>query len=179
MKPALMLTSTLALAASALLTSAPAPAQTVYRCPNNEYTNQVKGRTDCQLIKELPPITILSTSGAAPARSSGTNTSSSLSSGANTAAQRARDADAKPILEQELRRAEAKQAELEKEYNDGKPERIGGEQNYQKYLDRVNEMKAALDRNKADIEGIKRELARFAPAPAPAQAATAVPATNP
>ncbi len=32
--------------------------------------------------------------------------------------------------------------------------------NHQKYLDRVAEMKAALERNEKDIEGLTRELTR-------------------
>jgi hypothetical protein len=80
----------------------------------------------------------------------------------DTPEQRARDADAKAILEQELRRAESRQAELVKDYNNGEPDKIGGEaRNYQKYLDRVAEMKASIARNQSDIDGIKRELGRF------------------
>jgi hypothetical protein len=74
--------------------------------------------------------------------------------------QRARDADARLILESELRKAETRQAELLKEYNNGEPERLGSERNYQRYLDRVAELKASLARNEADIAGIRRELQR-------------------
>lgn len=75
--------------------------------------------------------------------------------------QRARDTDARQILESELKKAETRQAELQKEYNAGEPERLGSERNYQKYIDRVAELKAALARNEADIAGIRRELARL------------------
>jgi hypothetical protein len=75
--------------------------------------------------------------------------------------QRARDADARLILESELKKAEARQADLVREYNNGEPERRGDERNYQKYLDRVAELKAAIARNEADIAGIKRELSRL------------------
>jgi len=87
----------------------------------------------------------------------------------DTAETRAKEADAKLILEAELKKAEAKQAELQKEFNNGEPERQGAEtRNHQKYLDRVAELKAAIARNEADIAGIKRELARV-----PAQSSTA------
>ena len=33
--------------------------------------------------------------------------------------------------------------------------------NYQKYLDRVAELKAAIARNESDIAGIRRELGRL------------------
>jgi hypothetical protein len=77
--------------------------------------------------------------------------------------QRARDADARAILESELKKAEARQLELAKDYNNGEPEMLGPEhRNHQKYLDRVAEMKADIERNESDIAGIKRELARLA-----------------
>jgi hypothetical protein len=158
MKPVLLLALCLTIAAVGV----PALAQDrVYRCPNNEYTNQIKGRTGCQLVKN-DGVTVISSTPAQAARSGPSPTPAPR---VDSAAQRAKDADAKAILEQELRRAEARQAELEKEYNNGQPDKIGGEaKNYQKYLDRVAEMKAAIERNKSDIEGIKRELARYSTA---------------
>ena len=158
----LLLTAVLALAV-------PAWAQNrVYRC-GNEYTNQPKGRTDCKPV-EGGNITIVRGTTPRAASSNGAAARSSAS-GAPAAAprvddaeQRKRDADARAILEQELRRAEARQAELEQEYKGGQPDKIGGEaRNYQKYLDRVAELKASIERNQADIEGIKRELDRLPP----------------
>jgi len=76
--------------------------------------------------------------------------------------QKARDADARLILEAELKKAEARQAELQKEWNNGEPEKMGPEhRNHQKYLDRVAELKAAIARNESDIAGIRRELGRL------------------
>jgi hypothetical protein len=76
--------------------------------------------------------------------------------------QKARDADARAILEAELKKAEDRQADLVKEYNGGEPEKQGPEaRNYQKYLDRVEELKASIARNGNDIAGIQRELARL------------------
>jgi hypothetical protein len=75
--------------------------------------------------------------------------------------QKARDAEARGILEAELKKAETRRAELLKEYNNGEPEKLGPEhRNYQKYLDRVAELKASLERNEQDIAGLKRELGR-------------------
>lgn len=76
--------------------------------------------------------------------------------------QRSRDADARYILEGELKKALARQEELQKEYNHGEPEKLGPEtRNHQKYLDRVAELKAAIARNEADIAGLRRELSRL------------------
>ncbi|MDO5692504.1 MAG: hypothetical protein Q4G70_08475 [Pseudomonadota bacterium] len=164
-----LLTSCLCLAAGLLaVAAAPASAQDrVYRC-GNEYTNQIKGRSDCKLV-EGGNVTIVrgtmpATVSERPVRSSAAPRTASAAPAApriDTPEQRARDADAKVILEQELRRAETRQAELLKEYNNGEPDKIGGEaRNYQKYLDRVAEMKAAVERNQSDIDGLKRELSR-------------------
>ena len=75
--------------------------------------------------------------------------------------QRQRDADARRILEEELRRDEDKLAELKREYNNGEPERRGEERNYQLYLDRVSSLKASITRTESDIAAIKRELAKI------------------
>jgi hypothetical protein len=75
--------------------------------------------------------------------------------------QKARDGEARAILEAELKKAEARQADLLREYNNGEPEKQGPEhKNFQKYLDRVAELKAAIERNDRDIAGLKRELSR-------------------
>ena len=175
MKP-LLLTTCLPLAAAVLgAVALPASAQDrIYRC-GNEYTNQIKGRSDCKLVEGGNVTVVRGTApAAAPAAPAPAPVTRSAAAAPRTASappaapridtpeQRARDSDAKAILEQELRRAEAKQAELVKEYNNGEPDKIGGEaRNYQKYLDRVAEMKASIARNQSDIDGLKRELSRL------------------
>jgi hypothetical protein len=75
--------------------------------------------------------------------------------------QKARDSDARAILESELKKAETRHAELLKEFNNGEPDKLGPEtRNHQKYLDRVAELKASIERNEKDIAGLKRELGR-------------------
>jgi hypothetical protein len=76
--------------------------------------------------------------------------------------QKARDSDSRAILESELKKSEAKLAEQQKEYNNGEPEKQGIEgRNYQRYLDRVAELKDGITRNQSDIAGLKREIARL------------------
>ena len=180
--PAFPLISTAALAAGLLLAALPAAAQErIYRC-GNEYTNQIKGRKDCKAVEggnvtvvrgtapsgaaAITPVRTSSLGGGGGGGGASTPSAPRVSSAPaapriDTPEQRVRDSDARTILEQELRRAETRQAELQKEYNNGQPERQGNERNYQKYLDRVAEMKASIARNQADIDGIKRELSRF------------------
>jgi hypothetical protein len=79
----------------------------------------------------------------------------------DAAEQKARDADAVQILESELKKAQERQLELQKEYNNGEPEKRADElRSTQKYLDRVAALKASLARNEADMAGIRRELGR-------------------
>ena len=82
----------------------------------------------------------------------------------DSADQRARDGEARSVLESELRRPKRARPSC-KEYNNGEPEKQGSEsRNYQKYLDRVAEMKAEIARNESDIAGIRREIGRMPPA---------------
>ncbi len=161
-----------AVAALALIAGPQAAAQEsrVFRCPGNEYINnatEAKQRGckpmeggNITIVQGTRPATEVRPMGqgvvTAPRRPAGDD------GGNNSAEQRARDADARAILENELRRAQQRQADLQKEYNNGEPEKLGPEtRNYQKYLDRVAELKAAIDRNDSDIAGIQREIARL------------------
>lgn len=73
-------------------------------------------------------------------------------------AQRGRDNDRRRILEDELASEEKRLADLRQEFNNGEPERRGDERNYQRYLDRVERLKADIARSEANVESLKREL---------------------
>ncbi len=97
----------------------------------------------------------------APARVAGTNPTS-MPRTEGSAEQKARESDSRSILESELKKAEAKLAEQQKEFNNGEPEKQGIEsRNYQRYLERVAELKESIARNQSDIAGLKRELSRI------------------
>jgi len=133
----------------------------IYRC-GNEYTNTVSEAQakNCKLIAG-GNVTVVQTPKSA-ARTAG---SPPAGQRVDSADQRSKDSDSRLILESELKKAEARQLELLKEYNNGEPERLGPEtRNNQKYVDRVAELKAAIARNVSDIEGIRRELSRVNPA---------------
>ena len=150
---------------AAALGAAAAQAQTrVFRC-GNTYTNDVNEAQSkgCRPL-EGGNVTVVEGTRVqtpAPPRPAVAGAAAPAGPRVESAEQRARDADARQILESELRKAEGRQAELLKEFNNGEPERRGDERNYQKYLDRVAELKAAIARNEADIAGIKRELSRL------------------
>jgi len=144
----------------------------IYRCPNNEYTNdsriaQAKG---CKTLEGGNITIVHGDSGYRERSSRATPPLAARPASASSPEQRARDADARRILEAELAKSEEKLADQQKDYNNGQPDRLGNERNYQKYLDRVAEMKADIGRTQDDIAGLKRELARL-PAPPASSAA--------
>lgn len=137
----------------------------IYRC-GNEYTNtvseaQAKG---CKLVQggnvTVVQGTRLNKASTVKSASSGT-TLAGNGARVDVSEQKSRDSDTRLILQSELAKAEARQAELIKEYNNGEPEKRGDEaRNHQKYLDRLAELKANLARNESDMAGIRRELGR-------------------
>lgn len=144
------------LAATSLVPSVQAQDR-IYRC-GNEYTNTVSESQakNCKLISGGNVTIVQALRPPAPA-----TRVASAGQRVDTVDQRAKDSDARLILEAELKKAEARQAELLKEYNNGEPEKMGPEaRNHQKYLDRVAELKANITRNESDIAGIRRELGR-------------------
>jgi hypothetical protein len=156
------------LAALALSTAALAPAAaqtgTMYRCPGNDYNNTLSAKEakdkGCKTI-DGAPITIIQMTKQRPGAGSSNAASGPAATRIDPAEQRARDNDARRILEAELKREEERLAFMRTEFNNGEPERRGDEKNNQKYLDRVADMKAALARKENDIASIKRELAKL------------------
>lgn len=153
------------------LAQAPGP---VYRCPGPPvlYTDALSPEEardrGCRTI-EGAPITIVQSPRPRPAAASASGSASgNLSRGSgdgkvDPAAQRQRDSDARRILEGELRREEERLAGLKRDFNNGEPERLGSERNYQTYLDRVASMKAGIARSESDVAALKRELAKLPP----------------
>ena len=137
----------------------------IYRC-GNEYTNTITGRQakDCKLIEggNVTVIQGVKPPGAAKSNSSNSSaTAPANSPRVDSSEQKSRDSDARQILEAELKKAEARQAELAKEFKGGDPDPQGSEaKNNAKYNERVAELKANLSRIESDIAGIQRELGR-------------------
>lgn len=141
---------------------------TVYRCPGPPvlYTDAISEKEarerGCRTI-EGAPISVMQSprSGGgkpAPVASSGPRPEGTR---VDPKEQQARDSDARRILAEELRREEERLAALQKEYNNGEPERQGDERNFAKYQERAASMKAAITRKEADIAAIKRELSKL------------------
>jgi hypothetical protein len=162
------------LSSSLLLTAlmgSPAQAQKpTYRCDNNHYTDSLSDpkAQGCKLMEggNVTVVQGLKPQAANPAQQPVKVAAASQSAGqpsqrVDAGEQRARDSDSKQIFESELRKSEARLAELQSEYNNGEPEKRGDEtRNYQKYVDRVASLKEAIARVESDMAGIRRELGR-------------------
>jgi len=140
-----------------------AQADVTYKCPNNVYSNTMSAKEakdkGCTVLDNAPVSVIQSQK---PRAGNGATASSPGTGRVDPAEQRARDSDARRILEAELKREEDRLAQMKTEYNNGQPDRIGPEnKNYQKYLDRVADMKTAIARKEGDIAALKREMLKY------------------
>ncbi|WP_234266899.1 MULTISPECIES: hypothetical protein [Hydrogenophaga] len=137
----------------------------IYRC-GNEYTNNAEAAKarGCKLMEGGNLTVVQGTqpqqqAAAAPRSASEPRPTASR---IDSPAQRARDSDARAILESELRKAEERLTAARQAYANGEPEKQGIEgRNHQRYLDRVAELKASLDRAESDVNSIRRELSRL------------------
>ena len=152
------------------LASLPAQAQdrSVYRCPGNLYTDQISVREaaerGCKTLEGAAVTVVQSRRPEAPraAASAGTAASAAASPPAprsagnegvriDPAEQRARDTDARRILDGELRREEERLAQLQKDLKDAATAPA----------ERQNELRAAVSRKEADVAAIRRELGKL------------------
>lgn len=144
-------------------------AQQIYRCAGlgggaPEYINNVKDAQvrNCKQVSGGNVTVVQGTPVPKAAPRVATSSGSGSPRPDSGPEQRARDSDSRLILDSELKRAEVRMAELQKEYNNGEPEKQGIEaRNYQRYLDRVNELKDGIARTQSDIAGLKREISRL------------------
>jgi len=155
------------LACAAVLPAAQAQ-ERIYRC-GNEYTNSaaIAKQRNCQVV-EGGHVTVVHTRPAsAPPAGTGEGKASTPAPTAARAVQvdpsqqKARDSDARAILQAELVKAQEKLKALKAEYNDGYPTKSALElRNSQVYNERLESLKASIARQESDIAGIQRELAR-------------------
>jgi pyridoxine/pyridoxamine 5'-phosphate oxidase len=124
----------------------------LYKCIDADgavtYTNvgSVKG---CKKVEgEVNSVTVVkSTPSARPADAK-----------VDAGAQKSRDTDRRRILQDELANEQKRLDDLKKQYNNGEPERQGGERNYQKYLDRTQQLKNDVARSESNVQSLQREL---------------------
>ena len=144
-------------------------AQQIYRCTDGaggtpEYINNTKDAQSrgCKVVAGGNVTVVQGTPVAKPPPRVAAATAPGSPRSEGGAEQRARDSDSRIILESELKKSEGRLAEQLKEYNNGEPEKQGIEgRNYQRYLDRVAELKDGITRSQSDIAGLKREISRL------------------
>ena len=157
---------------TAVLAQTPAE---IYRC-GNAYTNQPVAGADCARMGATP-VTVIegtrvhvtpgapvspATTGAVSNPRAAAVSDAAPNTKVDAQAQRERDQQARQILEAELAKAIAAQAEIARLWNNGEPHKQGDEfKNPARYQERVAQMRMALMRSESDIAGLRRELARL------------------
>jgi len=160
-----MNTRTLVIHGLALLAvSGAAQAQQIFLCVDadgrKELTDTRKGK-NCKTL-DLPGATIPAPGGAR--RGSAPSTPAVAPANfprVESSEQKARDADRRAILTDELNTENRKLADLRKEFNNGEPERRADERNAAKYQERVAGLKDSIARAEQNVEALKRELANI------------------
>ncbi len=154
------------LAGTAVQAQDPKP---VYRCPGPPvlYTDAIGAQEardkGCRTIEGAPITIVQAPPRARPPAPGAASAARNGESKVDPASQRVRDSDARRILAEELRREEERLTAMQAEFRNGEPERRGDERNYARYIERVAEMRAAIQRKEADIAAIKREMAKLPP----------------
>lgn len=152
-----------------LVPTALAQGSTIWRC-GNEYTNNPGPNPAARGCREVQGGNLTVVEGARPAPAAAPAATGATGNGGARGPservepdqQRQRDAEARRILEQELRRAEERLAQARGDYAEGKPPRLANERtDSPRYLARVDELRARVERAEADVAAIRREMARL------------------
>jgi hypothetical protein len=139
------------LASTFVASAQPAP---IWRC-GNAYTNApAPAERDCKPMA-APSVTVIEGTqvrGTARVETSGGDK-------IDATQQQQRDQAARAVLQAELQRARERQLSLQREWNQGQPTRLAGEET-ERYRARVTQLQQAMQRSDADVAGLQRELAR-------------------
>lgn len=149
-----------------VLASLGAQAQgTVYRCPGPPvlYTDALSAKEandkGCRTI-EGTPITVVQTAKPRAPAAAPSAEARGAEGRVDAGQQRLRDDERRRVLQTELRQAEERLGNAQKEFAVSQ-ERRGDERNYQKYLDRMAELKDNVARYEADVQALKREISKL------------------
>ena len=155
--------------ASSALPSLAADNADLYRCPGNDYSNTISAseadKRHCKKVENAPVSVIRSADAAsAPPPPPSASAVMETTSPADSAAMRTRASNARRSLVARLKSEESRLAALETEFNGGEPERRMDEFDFQKYLDRVANMRTEISRTQIDIADLRHQLEKL-PAP--------------
>ncbi|MDO5103544.1 MAG: DUF4124 domain-containing protein [Lautropia sp.] len=134
-------------------------ANRIYRCstPDGTPLYQNTPGKGCALL-DLPPVNSVPVDRMPVTPPTRRGQGSSNAPKVTGSQQQGRDSDRRRILEDELAREEKHLADVRQRYNDGQPERHGDERNYQKYLDRVEQLKNELMQSESNVRSLRREI---------------------
>ena len=137
-----------------------AAADTLYKCVDSAgvvlYTNQKGNARNCSILSQDRPVSTVQ-----PMRPAPRNATPGDFPRVSEEAQKGRDTDRRRILEQEVAAEQAKLEQARKDLVEGESVRLGGEKNYQKYLDRVQQLKDGVALHERNLDAIRREIANL------------------
>lgn len=163
MKTSLLSMPTVSVLLLLLVLSGQVDAQSeIYACVDKNGRTEYKNTGDLKGCKrlDLPSMSTIPVP-KRPVQTASSRSSSSDFPKIDSAAQKARDTDRRQILVDEMKTEERKLAELQKEFNNGEPERRGDERNYAKYQERVASLKDSITRTEKNIEALRREISNL------------------
>lgn len=134
----------------------------IYSCVSEKglktYSN-VGNKKGCKKV-DLPGLTTIPAPNSAKAtkRTTKVSTSPSAFPQVDDATQKNRDTERKQILETELKAEQKKLTDLNTEYKNGEPDRLGNERNYAKYQERTENLKQDINRSQQNIDALQREI---------------------
>lgn len=135
-------------------------ADTLYKCVDSSgvvlYTNQKGGGRNCSVLSQDKPLSTV-----APPRQAARNPTPAGFPRVSEDAQKGRDTDRRKILDQELAGEQQKLEQARKDLTEGEATRLGDERNYQKYLDRVQQLKDGVALHERNLEALRREIANL------------------
>ena len=135
-------------------------ADTLYKCVDSAgvvlYTNQKGGGKNCTVLSQDKAVSTYSAPKPTP-RAATPGDFPRVSEDA----QRGRDNDRRKILEQEVTAEQSKLDQARKDLAEGEMTRQGNEKNYQKYLDRVQQLKDGVALHERNLEALRRELSNL------------------
>jgi len=134
-----------------------AQADTLYKCTDADghstYTNQKTNAKNCTVLIQDKPVSTF----APPKTRANTPTPNDFPK-VSPEAQKNRDGDRRKIIEDELNTERRKLDDARKALAEQESERIGGEKNYQKYLDRVKPYQDEVELHERNIDSLQKEL---------------------
>jgi septal ring factor EnvC (AmiA/AmiB activator) len=134
-----------------------AHADTLYKCTDTDghttYTNQKSSTKNCRVLVQDQPVSTF----AAPKARANTPTPSGFPR-VTSDEQKSRDSDRRKIIQDELSTERDKLNEAKKDLSDQEAQRLGGEKNYQKYVDRVKPFQDEVDLHQRNVDSLEKEL---------------------